>query len=134
MATAADKTAETRRQAEQTRLDSLKTPAERNKWGQFATPFELAMSLSCYAHKALGDGKVRFLDPAIGTGSFYSALYQTVPPKAIEAASGIELDPLFAAAAKNLWSKNGLHVVQGDFTKLKPPAQLFNLVLTNPPY
>lgn len=33
-----------------------------------------------------------------------------------------------------LWSKSGLHVIHGDFTKQKPPAQRFNLVLTNPPY
>ncbi len=122
------------RQTEQARLDGLKTAAERNKWGQFATPFALALSLARYAHKTLGDERLRFLDPAIGTGSFYSALSQAVPAKSIEAATGIELDPLFAEAAKNLWGKSGLHVVQGDFTKQKPPAQRFNLVLTNPPY
>ena len=79
MATVAHQTIEGRRQAEQTRLDSLKTAAERNKWGQFATPFELALSLARYAHKTLGEGRLRFLDPAIGTGSFYSALSQVVP-------------------------------------------------------
>src|SRR5258708_39751267 len=111
------------RQTEQTRFDSLKTAAERNKWGQFATPFALALSLARYAHKTLGEGSLRFLDPAIGTGSFYSALSQAVPSKTIEAATGIELDPLFADAAKSLWGKNGLRVVQGDFTKQKPPTQ-----------
>ena len=55
-------------------------------------------------------------------------------PKTIEAATGIELDPFFAEAAAALWGKTGLHIVQGDFTKQKPPAQRFNLVLTNPPY
>jgi len=134
MATVAHQTIEGRRQAEQIRLDSLKTAAERNKWGQFATPFELALSLARYAHQTLGEGRLRFFDPAIGTGSFYSALSQVVPAKSIEAATGIELDPLFADAAKNLWGKSGLHVVEGDFTKQKPPAQGFNLVLTNPPY
>ena len=59
------------------------------KWGQFATPFELALSLARYAHKTLGEGGVRFLDPAIGTGSFYSALSQAVPAKSIEAATAI---------------------------------------------
>ena len=77
----AQQTIEGRRQTEQTRLDSLKTAAERNKWGQFATPFELALSLARYAHKTLGEGRLRFLDPAIGTGSFYSALSQAVPGK-----------------------------------------------------
>lgn len=134
MTTVALQTVEGRRQAEQTRLDSLKTAAERNKWGQFATPIELALSLARYARKTVGDDRVRFLDPAIGTGSFYSALTQVVPAKAIEAAAGIELDPLFAAAANSLWGKNGLDVIHGDFTKQKPPAERFNLILTNPPY
>lgn len=134
MATAAHQTVEGRRRAEQTRLDALKTAAERNKWGQFATPFELALSLARYAHKTLGKGGLHFLDPAIGTGSFYSALSQVVPSKSIQSATGIELDPMFADVANKLWGTNGLRVVQGDFTRQKPPAKRFNLVLTNPPY
>jgi adenine-specific DNA-methyltransferase len=134
MATAAHQTIEGRRQAEQTRLDKLKTAAGRNRWGQFATPFELALSLARYAHTVQGEGRLRFLDPAIGTGSFYSALSQAVPAKTIEAAAGVELDPLFAEAAEELWSKSGLRVIRGDFTKQKAPAKRFNLVLTNPPY
>jgi len=134
MATVAQQTIEGSRQAEQARLDSLKTAAERNKWGQFATPFALALSLARYAHKTLGEGRFRFLDPAIGTGSFYSALSQVVPAMSIEAATGIELDPSFAEAAQSLWGKSGLRVIQGDFTKQKLPAQRFSLILSNPPY
>jgi adenine-specific DNA-methyltransferase len=134
MATPSHQTIEGHRQTEQTRLDSLKTAAQRNKWGQFATPFELALSLARYAHKTLGERPVRFLDPAVGTGSFYSALSQSVPAKVIEAATGIELDPLFAEAAEKLWGKSGLQVIRGDFTKQEPPRQRFSLVLTNPPY
>jgi len=77
---------------------------------------------------------MRFLDPAVGTGSFYSALSQVIPERSIETAVGVELDPLFAQTAGDLWGKSGLRVVQGDFTKQKPPARGFNLVLTNPPY
>lgn len=127
-------TIEERRKAKQTHLDSLKTAAQRNKWGQFATPPELAVGLARYAHQMLGEGRVRFLDPAVGTGSFFSALRQTVPDKSIEAATGVELDPLFANAARNLWSESGLRVIQGDFTQQRPPNERFNLVLTNPPY
>ena len=125
---------EERRRQEQARLDSLKTPAERNKWGQFATPPELALSLAQYAHTLMGNTPVRFLDPAIGTGSFFSALSQAFGPKDITAATGIELDPLFAQTAATLWEGRGLHVIKGDFTKQHPPVQPFNLVLTNPPY
>jgi len=134
MGTAVSHSIEGRRQKEQARLDSEKTAAERNKWGQFATPPELARSLARYARGLLGEGSVRFLDPAIGTGSFYSALLEVFPPNAIETATGIELDPSFAAAATSLWKKSGLHVVEGDFTKQLPPSRRFNFVLTNPPY
>ena len=134
MGTSVSHSIEGRRQEEQARLDSEKTAAERNKLGQFATPPELARSLARYARGLLGEGGVRFLDPAIGTGSFYSALLEVFPPKAIEAATGIELDPSFVAAATNLWKKSGLHVVEGDFTKQLPPTRRFNFVLTNPPY
>jgi predicted RNA methylase len=134
MATVAQQTIEGRRQSEQVRLDSLKTAAERNKLGQFATPFELAVSLARYASIMHGPWPLRFLDPAVGSGSFFSALLQAVPSERIEAATGVELDPLFAEAAENLWNKSGLDVIRGDFTKQRPPKQRFDLVLTNPPY
>lgn len=125
---------EERRRQEQARLDKLKTAAERNKWGQFATPPELALSITRYAQKLLGGASVRFLDPAIGTGSFYSAVSQVFSPQSIESSVGVELDPLFAETASALWGALGLRVVKGDFTRQPPPQQRFNLVLTNPPY
>ena len=134
MATIAVESIEERRLKEQERLDSLKSAAERNKWGQFATPPELALSIARYARSLIEDTPVRFLDPAIGTGSFYSALNQAFPAQNISAAAGIELDPIFARAAKELWQGRGLNVTEGDFTRQPRPDQPFNLVLTNPPY
>lgn len=134
MATATQQTIEQRRQIEQVHLDGLKSATERNKWGQFATPFQLSLSIARYAKKIFGKGTIRFLDPATGSGAFYSALSEAVPTNRIESAVGIEIDPLFASAAKELWGKQGLHVVQGDFTGQRPPARGFNLILTNPPY
>jgi hypothetical protein len=125
---------EERRQQEQARLDSLKTAQERNKWGQFATPPELALSIARYARSLLEEEPVRFLDPAVGTGSFYSALLQAFPPERIEAATGIEVDPLFSATAAALWENTGLRIVTGDFTEQRLPSQRFSLILTNPPY
>jgi len=126
---------EERRLNEQARLDGLKTAPQRNKWGQFATPPALAFSIAQHARALMGEAAaVRFLDPAVGTGSFFSALARVMPSRDIIAATGIELDPLFAMAAKSLWAGQGLDVVQGDFTRQEPPAQRFNLVLTNPPY
>jgi len=134
MATAAVHTAEKIRLVEQVRLDALKSAAERNKWGQFATPSPLAVSLARHARTLMTDTQVRFLDPAIGTGSFFSALMNAYEPGEIEAATGIELDPLFAAAARSLWAGQELKIIEADFTRQPPPEQRFNLVLTNPPY
>ena len=72
---------EARRRVEQERLDRLKTLEERNRLGQFATPPALALDIARYA-AALWQGRsdqVAFLDPAIGSGSFYSALRQVFP-------------------------------------------------------
>jgi hypothetical protein len=134
MGTVATHNIEDRRRQEQTRLDSLKTTAERNKWGQFATPPELALSLSRYAQLLMGKTQVRFLDPAIGTGSFFSAGLESFGQEHIAVATGIELDPLFARVAAELWEGRGLRVINGDFTKQPTPSQGYNLVLTNPPY
>jgi hypothetical protein len=119
---------------EQVRLDALKSAAERNKWGQFATPSPLAVSLARHARTFIGTEQIRFLDPALGTGSFFSAILEVLKSKQIAGASGVELDPLFVDAARTLWEGHGLNVVHGDFTRLNPPAERFNLVLTNPPY
>jgi hypothetical protein len=131
-------TSEARRVEEQVRLDLLKSAAERNAWGQFATPPALAAEMAVYAWelwRARAD-KVRFLDPAIGTGSFFSALRKAERPDWLASASGIELDVEFADAAARLWSGQGLRVIAGDFTKLQPPlaGDCPNLILANPPY
>lgn len=118
-------------------LDRLKTSKERNRWGQFATPPSLAEDLLRYAKIQMGDSdrRIRFLDPAIGTGSFYSALRKVFVSENIETAMGVELDPKFAAAALHLWNQFGLEVIQSDFTKLQPADnKLFNLLVCNPPY
>src|ERR1700691_3984709 len=135
METIAAHSTEKRRMSEQARLDSLKSAPERNKWGQFATPPQLALSLARHAHTLMDTASpLRFLDPAIGTGSFFSAVSQVFAPENIAAATGIELDPLFAKTAENLWSNRGLNIVHGDFTRQQQPKQRFNLVVTNPPY
>lgn len=122
----------------QRRLDALKTAGDRNKLGQFATPQALAVEICEYAVSLVGDSHnpVSFLDPAIGTGSFYSALRQVLPDDRVGRCLGIEIDPQFAQFARGLWGETGLDVVEGDFTQQAPPPadQQFNLILTNPPY
>lgn len=128
---------ETRRLLLQSELDAAKTQKERNRLGQFATPTLLALDVLAHARKLLpGDVPVRFLDPAIGTGAFYSALMQEFPAKRIKAAAGFEIDPHYGEPARELWRDHPLTLDLGDFTAMKPPAAggRFNLMICNPPY
>ena len=122
------------RLALQSGLDAKKSQAERNQLGQFATPTDLARDILRYAEKLLRRGeKIRFLDPAIGTGSFYSALRKTVDARRIEEALGFEIDPHYGLPAGTLWKGSGLRVTLGDFTQEAAEGR-FNLVICNPPY
>jgi adenine-specific DNA-methyltransferase len=118
----------------QARLDARKTQAERNKLGQFATPPALAEDIQRYATSLLPTGeKIRFLDPAIGTGAFYSALRSVVPKSLIPEAIGFEIDPHYGEPAADLWRNTGLDYRQGDFTNAEA-APRSNLLICNPPY
>jgi hypothetical protein len=119
----------------QARLDLAKTTVERNRLGQFATPPNLALDIARYALGLWQDWTVAatFLDPAIGSGSFYSALRRTFPTRAVADACGVEIDPPVADAARILWEASGLRIIPGDFTRLSPD-RLYHLVVTNPPY
>ncbi len=127
--------AEATRLTEQRKLDQLKTAKERNEWGQFATPPALSLDIALFVWNKLRrrTGGFTFLDPAVGTGSFFGAFVQAFPRDRIEAATGIELDKRFAETARKIWQGQGLRVIQGDFTKQKPEAAC-NVILTNPPY
>lgn len=118
----------------QASLDSEKSQAERNRLGQFATPTVLADEILRYAAARLPPGAmVRFLDPAIGTGSFYSALLRILPRERIVESLGFELDPHYGSPAARLWEDTGLTLRLADFTRAEPSPR-FNLLICNPPY
>jgi hypothetical protein len=122
----------------QGRLDAARTQAARNRLGQFSTPSALATDILRFGVALLGEERpIRFLDPAIGTGSFFSALLRTVPLERIEVAKGYELDTHYGAPAHELWQNTPLELELGDFTKAIPPAseaERYNLLVCNPPY
>ncbi|HEX3049639.1 MAG TPA: class I SAM-dependent methyltransferase [Aggregatilineaceae bacterium] len=133
--------AEQQRRLEQARLDGGKTTQERNRLGQFATPFPLALEIAQLAVEHLKNehytiDTIDFLDPGCGSGVFYSALLQTSIANQLGSAYGIEIDPAFAEVARSLWAPFGFQVIQDDFTRLtsffKP--DLPNLIICNPPY
>ena len=128
---------EAHRLAIQADLDAAKDQAERNRMGQFATPTELALEILEYArHRMDGTPAVRFIDPAIGTGAFFSALLKVFPTDGVSDAVGYELDPHYGEPAARLWNDTILDVRLGDFTLAAPPldGDRFNLLICNPPY
>jgi len=131
-------TKEVQRLAAQSELDRAKTPLERNRLGQFATPTELAADMLTYAKQLLPkDTKIRFLDPAIGTGSFFSALLRTFSAERIANAVGYEVDRDHAQQALGIWGNELLNLHIADFTRSIPPEmddEKANLLICNPPY
>lgn len=126
---------ETKRLSIQASLDICKTALERNKLGQFATPTLLAREMLTYGLSLLPKIQdIRFLDPAIGTGSFYSALLETIDNRPLVIAKGYEIDPHYGKPAQELWSGYKLDIELADFTKATPPIDGFNLLICNPPY
>lgn len=139
MARQHDNSVEARRQAIQAELDARYSAADRNRLGQFATPNDLAVEIARYVKSLVGRSlpAFHFADPAIGTGSFYSAALTVFGPGRIARALGVEIDPHICDAARGLWSDKGLDIVCGDFTRmvasaLRSPSP--NLILANPPY
>lgn len=129
---------ETLRVRTQRELDNAKTHSERNRLGQFATPPRLALAILQESRKFFGEeGKARFLDPAFGTGAFYSALLETFPPERIESARGFEIDPHYGKQAEELWNRSSLKLEIRDFFSipvLEGEGDKANLIVCNPPY
>lgn len=122
----------------QTDLDGRKTQKERNVLGQFPTPSSLADDILVRAKTFLqpDSDKVRFLDPAFGTGSFYSALKKNFPATRIDAAVGFEIDEHYGGTALKLWAGTDLDCRLADFTEQTAPPddRKYNLIICNPPY
>jgi len=132
-------TLEARRQELQARFDASRSQPDRNRLGQFATPQRLALDIARYLRTLWprAEAAIRFCDPAVGSGAFYSAFRSVFHADRVDSALGIEIDPELAKIARDLWGSQGLHVVQGDFTRLvatPDPPQSPNLIFANPPY
>jgi len=133
-----DTSLEKKRQQLQSELDVAKTAEERNRLGQFATPFDLAADMLSYAKKILArNAKISFFDPGFGTGAFFSALLSIFPPSRIARAEGFEIDQHYREPAIALWRNTALFLHGTDFSQASPPdedSHKHNLVICNPPY
>jgi len=116
-------------------IDKSRTKFYRNQLGQFATPNELAIEiLEETKHLLHSIKRINFLDPAIGSGSFFSAFLQVFEKDRIGESFGVDIDKDFSILAEKLWSNQGLKVINADFTKLKGIGTKVDLLIANPPY
>lgn len=123
------------RLVKQTKLDLERSSQERNKWGQFATPPSLAQDITNYAVNLHPNSPIDFLEPACGSGVFFSALVNATRSLTVRSALGVELDSRFAAVADELWSGLGFKIINGDYFSSRRIQQgKASLVVANPPY
>lgn len=118
-------------------LDAARSRTDRNRLGQFATPPILARQLLEATQVYLPPTKgISFLDPALGTGAFYSAALTSLDPARVRRATGFEIDASFHEAAMSLWGGLGLQVRNEDFLLADPPTdgRRFDVLVCNPPY
>ena len=122
----------------QARLDIKKSQEERNKLGQFATPPQLAMDIMETSKGLIGASeRIRFLDPAFGTGAFYFSFLKCFSDLHLNWARGYEIDPHCGNETVKLWNNTGLDLRITDFTKSEPPSiepNRANFLICNPPY
>ena len=119
----------------QTQLDATKAQLERNKLGQFSTPTILATQVLEYAQSLIQpDVKLRFLDPAIGTGSFFSALLRTFSSKQIDKAMVMKWIPYMVMQLTNC----GVHLLSNCTSLISHvlchQVQMIPDIICNPPY
>lgn len=119
----------------QTAIDNGKSIESRRRLGQFATPYELAQEIMDFGLALQEKNEISFLEPAFGTGAFYSALLSECgkQTKNINTAIGIEVDRDFYTAANELWGHTNINLVSGDFTEMDSFEKV-NLLISNPPY
>ncbi|MCM1232520.1 MAG: Eco57I restriction-modification methylase domain-containing protein [Ruminococcus flavefaciens] len=119
----------------QTAIDNSKSIEYRRRLGQFSTPYELAQEIISYGLTLQNEKEISFLEPAIGTGVFYSALLSECDKqfRKLKSATGIELDADFYSAAYELWGDTGIKLINGDFTETESFERI-DFLVSNPPY
>ena len=115
--------------------DNKKSRETRRKLGQFATPYALAQEIVTYGLKLLNSDTIDFLEPAIGTGTIYSALLEECEKtaKRLRKSIGFEIDDDFFFAARKLWESSGIKIEHTDFTEANCDKKV-NFLISNPPY
>lgn len=118
-------------------VDASRKPLDRNRLGQFSTPFHLANEISRYTcslcEKVVDEWRV--LEPAVGSGVFLSSFLGSRITK--PSFSGVEKDQAYSKIAEDLFSDLSLSIYTQDFFDFCEDDNYsgnFDLVVTNPPY
>jgi hypothetical protein len=121
-------------------VDASKPPDERNRLGQYSTPFELARLMVGQVlrdrHWTEENGALRVLEPACGSGVFLSALLAE-PRSPAFAFTGVELDPAYADICVSVFGHGNADVSVGDFfavSEQRGAALQTDALVANPPY
>lgn len=122
----------------QVAIDGAKSPLNRNRMGQYSTPFELAKQIVSQSLPFLPDKRtIRFLEPAAGTGVFFSAMASTGARHILTDSVGIEIDAAYARAALDLWKPLGVIIREASFLDYaRDPKNhgSIDYICANPPY
>lgn len=127
---------ELNRMQQQIKLDSLKSLEDRNKAGQYATSYDMANEITSHvANNFIPESKknLSFLEPAVGTGVFINALLSSIKVDSLNV-KGIEIDPVIFNSTSEIWKNYNLDLINDDFFKVKVDKELYDLLITNPPY
>ena len=109
---------------------------ERKQFGQFSTPIELAKDIVLHTLKYVESKQLTFLEPAIGSGAFLSALLEVRAKEKtdIDAIHGIDIDNDYLTIAKKFQEQNKNSIFTNcNFLEVKP-SNKYNLLISNPPY
>lgn len=104
------------------------------EWDKFATPIDLADEIVAYGVSILSDNDISFLEPAVGTGAFISAVLRNHKDKSVRNCIGYEIDKQYFDVASSLWLDHGLEAKNLDYTSQDPNGHQVNLLISNPPY
>jgi len=129
---------EQNRLSDQQDVDASKSAFERNRLGQYSTPFSLAHQMIQYSLPLVTHDQcpmLQFLEPACGSGVFISALRQEYIPHVF--VTGIEIDTMYSNIAKKYFEGDGIRIVTDNFFAFAQKSQQelrFDWLVTNPPY
>lgn len=127
---------EAERLRRQKAIDSSKTALERNRLGQFSTPFSLASQITSYTLSIVpNDPNLFMCEPACGSGVFISACVGQ--GKTDFSFIGVEIDTAYTQIFQDLFSDYKVEAINGDFFQFiesESAREQCDLIITNPPY